>query len=270
MPADSAQTPQLFASTAPYYSRFRPPYRESMFALLRETFQLDGRGRLLDLGCGPGLLTIPLAPLFEEVVAIDPSDEMRAEGERIAHSKGVTNIEWRRGSSDDLGSATGTFRLISMGNSFHWMDGARTLDALYPLVEERGRLAIVAYGFPFPEDAPIEPWRNKVAELVLKFATPSHFQGYGTPVPPDSRFESSVKKSQFELVRSWSERYQHTWTIDEMIGNLYSTSYCSPRMLGANREAFERELRAAMLEFSPSGILTEPQETWAVLARRRA
>ncbi|HUA35305.1 MAG TPA: class I SAM-dependent methyltransferase [Candidatus Binataceae bacterium] len=266
MTAYSAQTPQLFAGTATYYSRFRPPYRDSMFTLLRETFQLDGRGRLLDLGCGPGALTIPLAPMFAEVVAMDPSDEMRAEGERVAAARALANIEWRGGSSEDLSAAPGPFRLVTMGNSFHWMNREKTLDALYPLVEDGGGVAIVAYGFPFPEDAPIEPWRNKVAEIVLKYAAPSHFRGYGIPVPVESRFESSVQRSQFKLARSWKERYEQTWTIDEMIGNLYSTSYCSPRLLGSNREAFERELRAAMREFSITGILTEPQEIWAVLA----
>ena len=269
MTDQSPRAAQLFASTAGYYSRFRPAYRESLLTLVRETFRLDGRGRLLDLGCGPGVLTIQLAPMFEEVVAIDPNDEMLAEGARFATGKGIANIQWCHGSSDDLGAASGKFRLISMGNSFHWMNGEKTLDALYPLVEDGGGLAIVASGFPFPEDAPIEPWRNKVAEVVLKHAAPSHFRGYGMPVPVESRFESQVMRSKFKLMHSWKERYEQTWTIDEMIGNLYSTSYCSPRQLGSNREAFERELRAAMLEYSPSGILTEPQDTWAVLAFRQ-
>ncbi len=266
MTADSTQAGELFTGTAAYYSRFRPAYRESLLTLVSETFRLDGRGRLLDLGCGPGVLTIALAPMFEEVVAIDPNDQMLAEGERVATAKGLANIEWRRGSSEDLGAVSGMFRLISMGNSFHWMNGEKTLNVLHPLVEDGGGLAIVASGFPFPEDAPIEPWRNKVAEIVLKHAAPSHFHGYGLPVPVESRFESQVMRSKFKLMRSWKERYEQTWTIDEMIGNLYSTSYCNPRLLGSNREAFERQLRAAMLEYSPSGILTEPQDTWAVLA----
>jgi ubiquinone/menaquinone biosynthesis C-methylase UbiE len=240
-----------------------------MFALIRETFRFDGRGRLLDLGCGTGALTIPLASMFAEVVAIDPSDEMRAEGERLAIAKGIANIAWRSGSSADLSAATGKFQLVTMGNSFHWMDGTRTLDALYPLVEDGGGLAIVANGFPFPEDAPIAPWRNKVAEIVLKYAQPSHFRGYGMSVPLELRFAAIVQQSKFKLVRDWSERYEEAWTIDELIGNLYSTSYCSPAMIGANRESFERDLRAALLEVSPQGILTEPHETWAVLAWKR-
>ena len=67
---------------------------------------------------------------------MDPDDAMRAEGERIARERGISNIEWRFGGSKDLSPALGQFRLVTMGNSFHWMDRARTLEALYP---SRGR-----------------------------------------------------------------------------------------------------------------------------------
>ena len=113
-------------------------------------FRLDGTGRLLDLGCGPGPVAIALAHLFDEVVAMDPDDAMRAEGERIARERGISNIEWRFGGSKDLSPALGQFRLVTMGNSFHWMDRARTLDALYDLVTDGGGIAVVGEGAPIP------------------------------------------------------------------------------------------------------------------------
>jgi ubiquinone/menaquinone biosynthesis C-methylase UbiE len=44
-----------------------------------ERFQLDGQGRVLDLGCGTGQLTLPLARHCEEIVGTDPEPEMLAE-----------------------------------------------------------------------------------------------------------------------------------------------------------------------------------------------
>lgn len=38
--------------------------------------QLDGTGRLLDIGCGPGSLTLPLAPHYADGVAIDADPDM--------------------------------------------------------------------------------------------------------------------------------------------------------------------------------------------------
>jgi hypothetical protein len=44
----------LFTGTATYYSRFRPRYPPELLRLLVEHAGLDGTGRLLDLGTGPG------------------------------------------------------------------------------------------------------------------------------------------------------------------------------------------------------------------------
>ncbi len=55
-----------------------------------------------------------------------------------------------------------------------------------------------------------------------------------------------------------------------MLGNLYSTSFCSRRVLGDRVEAFERDLRAAILAVEPSGILKgEPPEFFAYMAWKR-
>jgi cyclopropane fatty-acyl-phospholipid synthase-like methyltransferase len=40
--------------------------------LLAEDLGLDGSGRLLDVGCGPGVLAVRLAHLFEDAVGLDP------------------------------------------------------------------------------------------------------------------------------------------------------------------------------------------------------
>jgi ubiquinone/menaquinone biosynthesis C-methylase UbiE len=261
--------PGLFASTAPYYSRFRPPYRESMFAVLRKTFELEGRGRLLDLGCGPGSVAIPLAPMFKSVLAVDPDDDMRAEGARVARERGVTNIEWRIGGSNDLSPALGSFRLVTIGNAFHWMDRDRTLEELYPLVADDGGIAIVGYGFPFPEDVPVEPWREVVAQIIHKHITGSTFRGFDMPVPVEVRHDTFLGRSRFKRLTRWQERYEQRWTIDELVGNLYSTSFCNHRLLGDHAAEFERELRAAMRAISPSGVLREPHETYAVMAWKR-
>ncbi len=49
----------------------RPPYSFEFEAVLAQGVGLDGSGRLLDARCGPGVLTVRLAPLFEEAVGLD-------------------------------------------------------------------------------------------------------------------------------------------------------------------------------------------------------
>jgi hypothetical protein len=55
-----------------------------------------------------------------------------------------------------------------------------------------------------------------------------------------------------------------------LIGNLYSMSFCSRRILGDRVNAFERDLRAAILAVEPSGELRgEPPQFFAYTARKR-
>jgi SAM-dependent methyltransferase len=259
----------IYEGTAWYYSRFRPKYPPSLVSLLRENFQLDGTGRLLDLGCGPGPVAIPLAHLFHEVVAVDPDDAMRAEGERIARERGINNIEWRFGGSKNLSPALGQFRLVTMGNSFHWMDRARTLDALYDLVTDGGGIAVVGHGAPIPPPPPTR-WRAAINTVLMRYLPERRLAWEYPGPPPEERHEAYIARSRFRDLISYEESFDVEWTIDSIIGNLYSMSFCSRRVLGDRVDAFERELRAAILAVEPSGILKgEPPEFFAYMAWKR-
>src|SRR5207247_946948 len=60
--------PSLFEGTAAHYVRGRPAYSRALAATLAAELGLDGTGRLLDAGCGPGILTLQLASRFGEAV----------------------------------------------------------------------------------------------------------------------------------------------------------------------------------------------------------
>jgi hypothetical protein len=57
----------VFEGTASYYRQGRNPYAPGIAEALACALGLDGQGRLLDIGCGPGTLTLLFAHLFEEV-----------------------------------------------------------------------------------------------------------------------------------------------------------------------------------------------------------
>ena len=97
----------LYLGSAPYYVRGRPPYAPGLADALRRILALDGQGRLLDVGCGPGVVTLPLAPLFTEAVGLDPDPGMLAEGARRAAEAGVGNIVWVRARGEDLPAGLG-------------------------------------------------------------------------------------------------------------------------------------------------------------------
>jgi len=266
----SRHDPDVYKGTAWYYSRFRPRYPNVLETILRDTFRLDGHGRLLDLGCGPGTVAIRIAHMFEDVLAKDPEPDMLEEGRECAARAGLSNIEWRHGSSEDLSPALGQFRLVTMGNSFHWMDRDRTLEALYDIVIEGGGVAVVGEGAPIPPPPPT-PWRVAINEVLRKYLGARTLPWDRDALPkPTERHEFYLERSRFTGLRSHVESFDVTWTIDSMIGNLYSMSFCRRSLLGGRIEAFERDLRAAILAVEPSGILRgELPEFFAYMVHKR-
>ncbi len=115
--------PTIYDGAAVHYRYGRPAYSPGLEALLADELGLDGSGRLLDVGCGPGILTVRFAPLFEEAVGLDPDPQMIAEGRRAAEERGLANITWVQAKAEDLpGAAPGTYRVVTFGH----LSGGRT------------------------------------------------------------------------------------------------------------------------------------------------
>ncbi|HEY6419690.1 MAG TPA: class I SAM-dependent methyltransferase [Candidatus Binataceae bacterium] len=267
--SNAPKAERKYEGAAEYYSRYRPPYPTALVTVLRAAFRIDGRGQLLDLGSGPGSVAIPVAHLFERVVAMDPETDMLREGRTVAGRAGIENIEWVCGSSEDLSSSLGTFRLVTMGESFHRMDRRRTLQALYELINLDGGVAILGRGMPLPLP-PMTPWRAAVSKVVRHYLGEIPLPWDYEPPPPEELHEAYLKRSRFREPVQHSELFDAEWTVESIIGNLYSMSFCNRRLLGERAAAFERDLRSAILAVEPSGNLRgEPQQFFALMGFKR-
>ena len=80
--------------------------------------------------------------------------------------------------------------------------------------------------------------------------------------------ERVLRATGFVEVASYPFVVPHDWTIDTIIGNLYSTSFCSKRVLGANAAAFETALQAALLAHDPSGTYHEQMRFGYTIGRK--
>jgi SAM-dependent methyltransferase len=258
--ADSIhRTEGLFAGTAWHYARYRPGYPEVFFDDLIRRFGLDGTGRLLDLGCGTGQLTLPLAGHVGEAVGVDPDPEMLAEAAQRTRETGVANVTWAQGSSADFGGKHGRFRLVTMGRSFHWMDRSRVLAVLEDMVDERGGLVIA-------NDSclvrPATHWQRAIERIQARFLPAD----LAPPTPPSGRaddpglltHEEILGRSPFGRVDRQTYEFERVWTVEQAIGYLYSTSLPLRRVLGDQRTAFEHTVREELFTIDPSGRFTEP------------
>jgi len=255
----------LFAGTAWHYARYRPGYPAALIADLVQRLGLDGSGRLLDLGCGTGQLTLPLAAHVAEVVGMDPEPEMLNEASRLGRERAVANVTWLQGNSADLPGELGHFSLVSMGRSFHWMDRQQVLTALDEIVDEGGSLVIA-------NDSnlilPSTPWQQAIQDIQRRFL-PKAYQ-HGQPPAPGifQTHEQVLANSAFRQVNRQVYEFTRTWTIEQAIGYFYSTSLPLRRLLGDGQAAFEHTVTETLLAIDPSGRFSEPVAMEVLTATR--
>ena len=83
------------------------------------------------------------------------------------------------------------------------------------------------------------------------------------------RHEDFVRRSPFVDMEIHAIPGRVEWTVDEILGSLFSMSYASPYVLGDRRSGFEEDLRASLAALSPSGRFVEDLTHHAILAWRR-
>jgi ubiquinone/menaquinone biosynthesis C-methylase UbiE len=270
-----AYDPQAFLGTAKYYATGRPAYSRVLLETLATEIGLDGRGRLLDVGCGPGVLTVELAPAFDDAVGLDPDAGMLVEGQRKAEGRGVTNIRWVQQVAEDIPLLNiGTCRLVTFGQSFHRTRRHQVLDSVYDLLEPGGAVALIAHtqeGRPVPSGTghPEIP-DAEVQELISRYVEAGSRPGGATWTNPE-RFEESLTRSRFGVpqVAFAPGRPDIVRDVDSVVAGYFSMSYAAPRHFGDKRAAFEDELRALLLARSPGGLFWDwPGDTEIVIGRK--
>lgn len=247
--------PDLFKGTAVYYSKYRPQYPSSLIRFLVQKFSLDGEGRLLDLGCGTGQLALRFSDWFEEMIGVDTESEMLEEANRLSKIHRVDNVSWMKGRAEEFQSDWGSFRLTILAKSFHWMDRASILEILYRSSDDNGGLAIVD---TFNVEQEPLAWQLKVNKVVKRWLGNERIAGNSIYMHPKERHEDVVARSSFKNVeRLVLPSYAMTWTVDSILGNLYSTSYASKRLFGEHLDQFEEDMTSSLLEIEPTGKFTE-------------
>lgn len=93
---------EVFVSAVPYYARCRTSYPRERVAELAAKVGLDGGHWVVDIGCGSGQMTIPLARHAGSVVAIDPIQAMLDHGRATAEATGLGKITWLQGDAQHL------------------------------------------------------------------------------------------------------------------------------------------------------------------------
>ncbi len=218
----------------------RTDYPPALHARLLEL--TPGRGRLLDLGCGPGKLGRGLAAQFEEVLAVDPSAAMLRLGRELdagAHP----DIAWIEATAETA-PIEAPLDLVVMGASVHWVDPARVFPKLASALTARGLMALI--DGDGPAQAPwIGAWRAVIRDWVGRLG--------GVWNGPAHQALMSAHEPWFERVGVETFTAQVEQAVDDLIEAEHSRASWARAKMGDLAGAFDAELRGVLEPHAQAG-----------------
>jgi SAM-dependent methyltransferase len=273
--------PSLYTGSAAYYVQGRVSYPPDLVEALVAELSLDGTGRLLDVGCGPGSLVLLLAPWFEQATGLDADAQMLAEAARQAVVRGITNVDWVNLRAEDLPPGLGPFRAVTLAQSFHWMDRALVARLLHGLLADDGVLVHVHATTHQGVDgdrtlAHPRPPRGEIGDLVKRFLGPDRRAGQGSlpDVLPDAA-SSEGERGRLEAEVYRAAGFSDPTRIDvpgrvvvrsadDVVASVFSLSSAAPHLFGQRTDEFEAALRDLLGKVSPDGRFSEQMREIAV------
>ena len=141
-PGDQRECGKFFNEVPALYERVRPSYPDELFTDLVAVTGVNSASSVLEVGCGTGQATRPLAQLGCDVTAIEPGVEMAdIARQRLARSRtSRRNVDVRR-----LGRPGPTLRPVVAASSWHWIDPSIGWARAHTVLRPSGWLALLGH-----------------------------------------------------------------------------------------------------------------------------
>lgn len=236
---------------AEFYQRYRRGYPVEVFDKLVAEFGLSIEDTALDLGCGTGQLTRPLAARTRSVIGMDPEPDMLAQARKAA--SGLTNVNWLVGADSDVPAlrtllGPDSLGVVTIGQALHWMDHATLFPALRSLLRPGGGIAVLTNGAPMWLHE--SSWSKALREYLSDWLGQPLARTCGSGQGEQDRYRASLEAAGFATGSDVVE-YEDEIDLEFVIGAVYSATPEDSLPKPAERAGFEERLSAAISPYAP-------------------
>jgi ubiquinone/menaquinone biosynthesis C-methylase UbiE len=146
-----------------------------------------GEGNLLDVACGPGVVTAAIAPGAASVVAFDATEQMLEKAKSRCAKAGLLNVEFKCGDAENLPFEDAQFDgVVTRLAVHHFADPQRALNEMFRVLRRGGTAVVV--DLVSSEDAGESSLQNAIERL----RDPSHVR-----MLPPSELDACMARAGF-------------------------------------------------------------------------
>lgn len=262
MGADPHWLRTTFDDAPELYDQTRPVCPPQLFDDLLALAQLGEGARIVEIGCGTGQATLPLASHGLAIVGVELGKQLAEFTQRKLAA--FPNVEIVNDSFEAWDAAGTHFDGVVVFNAFHWIDSDLRYAKPARLLRDNGTLAVVASHYVLPDDA--DPfWTEVEQDYDAIKGGPD-----GQPPPhPDTVPDRSGEIEASGYFRNVAVR-RYLWnvhyTADEYIA-LLSTNSWHRQLDAEERQTFFERVRRR-IETRPGGTVTATLLATLNVARR--
>ncbi|MFI6013247.1 class I SAM-dependent methyltransferase [Streptomyces sp. NPDC051243] len=136
-----ARLSRIFDEVAELYDRARPGYPPELYADLEELAGAGSGSRVLEVGCGTGQVTVPLAGRGCRITAVEAGPRMAAVARR--NLAGAPAVEVVTAEFESWPLPEEPFDALVSATAFHWLDPAVRIVKAADALRAGGALAVV-------------------------------------------------------------------------------------------------------------------------------
>lgn len=262
MSAISDDPHTAFDAIGELYDRARPLYPEALFDdLLRES-GVGAESFLLEIGCGTGIATLPIARRGHFLLGLEPAPRLVALlWQKLAPYPAVTILETTFEAWD---GRPGLFDLVYCAQAFHWLDRETRHAKAARQLRPGGSLAIIGRNYQLRDEGLAAALARIYADLAPEATPTSKTMWYAPEGPIPGEIASS---GHFEPARVlvYPERTRYATDAYRRLLESFSDHQRLPgpareRLLDAVCEAIERSGGSVEVDYDVSVFLARRRE----------
>jgi SAM-dependent methyltransferase len=253
----------MFEQVPELYERARPTYPEALFDDLVELAGLAEGARVLEIGCGTGQATLPLARRGYSILCVELGAGLAAAARR--NLAPFPNVEVVHANFESWEPERGGFDAIVAFTAFHWVDPELRYVKAARLLREDGSLG-VAGSLHVQRPGGDTFWADVQEDYDAITPSPDNRP---PPLPDeiDDLRDEIEASGHFEYVASRRYVWDQPYSADEYISLL--DTYSGHRALDDERRTQLYDRIRRRIEARPGGRVTKTYITMLNVARKR-